>query len=53
MAIKKGQLSGDLISFSISDTSYTGRVNGDTMEGTYESGGVTTQWKTAKVGKES
>jgi len=51
VAIKNGQLSGDLISFSIGDASYTGRVNGDTMEGIYESGGVTTQWKTAKVGK--
>jgi len=51
VAIKNGQLSGDLISFSIGDANYTGRVNGDTMEGVYESGGVTSKWKTAKVGK--
>jgi SAM-dependent methyltransferase len=49
--IKNGQLSGDRIRFGISDANYTGRVNGDTMEGVYESGGVTTPWKTAKVGK--
>ena len=51
VAIKNGKLSGDLISFSIGDANYTGRVNGDTMEGIYESGGVTTKWRTAKVGK--
>ncbi len=51
VAIKNCQLSGDLISFSIGDGNYTARVNGDTMEGIYESGGVTTKWKTAKVGK--
>ena len=51
VAIKNGQLSGDLISFSISDANYTGRVNGDAMEGSYESGGVITKWETAKVGK--
>jgi SAM-dependent methyltransferase len=51
VAIKNGRLSGDLISFRIGDANYTGRVNGDTMEGIYESGGVTTKWKTAKVGK--
>jgi hypothetical protein len=51
VAIKNGRLSGDLISFSIGDANYTGHVNGDTMEGIYESSGVTTKWKTAKVGK--
>ena len=51
VAIKNGQLSGDLISFSIGDANYTGRVNGDTMEGIHESGGITTQWKTTKAGK--
>jgi precorrin-6B methylase 2 len=51
VAIKNGQLRGDLISFRIGDANYTGRVNGDTMEGIYESGGITTKWKTTKVGK--
>jgi SAM-dependent methyltransferase len=51
VAIKNGQLRGDLISFSIGDANYTGRVNGDTMEGIYESGGITTKWKTTKAGK--
>jgi precorrin-6B methylase 2 len=51
VAIKNGRLNGALIRFSIGDAIYTGRVNGDTMEGVYESGGMTTQWKTTKVGK--
>ncbi len=51
VAVKSGRLNGNLISFSIGDTTYTGRVNGDTMEGIYESGGMTTQWKITKVGK--
>jgi SAM-dependent methyltransferase len=51
VAIKNGQLSGDLISFSIGDANYTGRVNGDIMEGICESGGVTTKWKTTKAAK--
>jgi len=50
-AIKNGKLSGDLISFSIGDANYTGRVNSDTIEGVYESSGITTKWKTTKVGK--
>jgi hypothetical protein len=51
VAIKNGQLRGDRITFRIGNAHYTGRVNGDTMEGVYESGGMTTQWKTIKVGK--
>ncbi len=51
VAVKSGRLNGNLISFSIGDTTYTGRVDGDTMEGIYESGGMTTQWKITKVGK--
>ncbi len=51
VAIKNGQLSGSLIRFSIGDANYTGRVNGDTMKGIYESGGMTTEWKTTKAGK--
>ena len=51
VAVKNGRLSGDLISFSMGGANYTGCVKDDTMEGVYESGGMTTQWKTAKVGK--
>ncbi len=51
VAVKNGKLSGDLISFSIGGANYSGRVNGDTVEGIYETGGVTTPWKMAKVGK--
>jgi precorrin-6B methylase 2 len=49
--VKNGKLSGDLIRFSIGDAIYTGRVNGDTMEGVYESSGMTAKWKATKVGK--
>jgi 16S rRNA G966 N2-methylase RsmD len=46
-----GKLSGDLINFNAGNVKYTGRVSGSTMEGIYESGGITTQWKATKVGK--
>jgi precorrin-6B methylase 2 len=49
--VRNGKLRGDLIKFSVGDANYTGRVNGDTMEGIYESGGITTKWKTTKVRK--
>jgi precorrin-6B methylase 2 len=51
VAIKNGQLSGNLISFRIGDANYTGRVSGETMEGIYESGGMTAEWKATRAGK--
>ena len=47
----KGKLDGDLITFSIGNASYTGRVSGSTMQGTAESGGSTTQWTATQVRK--
>ncbi len=44
LPVTNGKLSGDLINFSVGSIKYTGRVSGSTMQGTYESGGSTTQW---------
>ena len=44
LPVTNGKLSGDLIDFSVGNVKYTGRVSGSTMQGTYESGGSTTQW---------
>jgi precorrin-6B methylase 2 len=46
-----GKLSGDQITFSAGNVSYTGRVNGSTMQGTVTSGGVTTPWSATLVRK--
>jgi SAM-dependent methyltransferase len=46
-----GKLSGDLITFSIGDVNYNGRVSGSTMQGTAESGGSTTKWTATQVHK--
>jgi len=46
-----GKLSGDQIAFSAGNVSYTGRVNGNTMQGTVRSGGVTTPWSATLVRK--
>jgi precorrin-6B methylase 2 len=46
-----GKLTGDLISFSAGNVSYTGRVNGSMMQGTVTSGGVTTPWSATLVRK--
>jgi precorrin-6B methylase 2 len=50
-ATKNGRLVGDRISFGVGDAAYRGRVNGDTMEGTYESGGMTARWESTRVEK--
>ena len=44
VAVTNGRLRGDMISFSAGGASYTGRVNGNGMEGTVVSGGTTTRW---------
>lgn len=49
--IKNGKLNGDQISFSVGIAKYTGRVNGNTMQGTFESGGNTTKWNATQVEK--
>ncbi len=46
--ITNGKLNGDQISFTAGGTTYTGRVNGNAMEGTTQSGG---NWKATREGK--
>lgn len=40
-AIAAGRLRGDQITFAVAEATYTGRVNGDTIEGTRSAGGRT------------
>jgi SAM-dependent methyltransferase len=51
MPIANGRLYGDRISFSVGDTQYTGRVAGDSMEGTFKAGGSTVEWKANRFRK--
>ncbi len=53
LSVTNGKLSGDLISFTAGKVKYTGRVGGSTMQGTYESGGRSTQWNATQVRKGS
>jgi len=47
--VTDGRLSGDQISFSVGDTTYSGRVSGSTMQGTFPSGGNTTPWSATRI----
>ncbi|MDP2643956.1 MAG: class I SAM-dependent methyltransferase [Desulfobacterales bacterium] len=47
--VTNGTLSGDLITFTVGNANYTGRVSGSTMEGTYEFDGHSAKWNAAKV----
>ena len=49
--IKNGRLNGDQISFTAGDAQYTGRVNGNTMQGTFKSGGKTASWEATRADK--
>jgi SAM-dependent methyltransferase len=48
-SVVNGKLRGDLITFTAGDTEYTGRVNGDRMEGTIKSGGTNGSWSATRV----
>jgi hypothetical protein len=50
-AIVDGKLTGDVITFSIGKDYYTGRVNGNTMQGTFRSAGKTIRWNATQVVK--
>jgi len=47
-AIMNGKLRGDQISFTAAGAEYTGRVNGNTIEGTIKAGGKSTEWKATR-----
>jgi SAM-dependent methyltransferase len=44
LPVAKGKLNGDHIAFTIGNKHYTGRVNGNTMEGTVKAAGKTSNW---------
>jgi hypothetical protein len=43
--VADGRLRGDEISFTAGDSSYTGRVNGNTIEGTVTTRGTESRWR--------
>jgi precorrin-6B methylase 2 len=47
--IAGGRLRGDQIRFTVGATEYTGRVNGNRMEGTVRSGGPATTWSATRA----
>jgi SAM-dependent methyltransferase len=49
VAIMNGTIKGDAISFSAGHVKYTGRVNGDIMQGTSQSGGQITEWTATRI----
>jgi precorrin-6B methylase 2 len=51
LPVQNGRLTGNLISFTAGDVQYTGRVNGDTMEGTVKSRGKTAKWSATRFSK--
>jgi phospholipid N-methyltransferase len=44
------RLTGDMISFTAGDAQYTGRANGNTLEGTFKSRRGTAKWSAIRVG---
>jgi hypothetical protein len=49
VAIERGKMNGSEITFIAGDTQYTGLVKGDTIEGTYTSGGNNRTWRATRV----
>jgi hypothetical protein len=45
-----GKLRGDQITFTAGDAEYTGRVKGDTIEGTVKTGSNTSNWRATRAG---
>ncbi|MGE3877236.1 MAG: class I SAM-dependent methyltransferase [Parvibaculaceae bacterium] len=44
-----GKMTGDRIAFTVGNTSYTGQVNGNTMEGTAKSASGETKWSATRA----
>ncbi|OGA39611.1 MAG: RNA methyltransferase [Betaproteobacteria bacterium RIFCSPLOWO2_12_FULL_62_13] len=51
LQITNGRLRGDQISFNAGGARYTGRVTGNTIEGTVKSGGNASRWSATRVRK--
>jgi precorrin-6B methylase 2 len=49
--ITNGRLYGDQISFTAAGAQYSGRVNGNAIEGTVKSGGNSSKWNATRSGK--
>lgn len=49
--ITNGRLNGDQISFTAGSAQYTGRISGNTMEGTVKSGASVEKWNATRAGK--
>jgi hypothetical protein len=49
-SISDGKLNGDAITFSVGGSEYIGRVNGNTMTGTFKAAGKTGEWSATRVG---
>jgi precorrin-6B methylase 2 len=49
--VRNGKVKGDLIDFRVGNDHYRGRVSGRTMQGIFESGGITTEWSATRVDK--
>jgi hypothetical protein len=47
--IAKSKMNGDRITFTAGGAEYTGRVTGNTMEGTRKSGGAETKWRATRI----
>ena len=48
VAVANGKLRGDMLSFSAGGANYTGRVNGNNIEGNVTTGGNTTKWSATR-----
>jgi hypothetical protein len=48
-SVTDGKLRGDQISFSAGGVQYTGRVNGNTMAGTFKGAGKTGDWSATRA----
>ena len=49
--ITNGRLQGDQISFTAAGAQYSGRVNGNAIEGTVKSGGNSSKWSATRTGR--
>jgi SAM-dependent methyltransferase len=47
--LQDGKMNGAEISFSVGDEQYTGRVDGDTMQGTVKADGKSTVWSASRI----
>jgi SAM-dependent methyltransferase len=47
--VTNGKMTGDLITFSVGNINYTGRVRGNSMEGTFQAWGSSSPWSAARV----